>query len=471
MYQKKFVSIYFSSDRIQIVKTNSKKTAVVKFSTFGLPPEAIENHKVKDQNALTEVIKKIWEQMKLRDKTVGLVVPEFATYTKTINLPILERQELDEAVRWQAQEQLPFEKGSAILDWQIVRSNENSNVVLVTAIARDVLTGYVDAVSKAGLYPLSVETPSISLIRILNNDLKKRLVIYNGNTESILLITEGRSITGSSVLNTNDEQTILKTAMQFIYHYSQGKIEQIYVGGVSFSQDFYPQLHQNLGGIQPQLLSLPIQGITPQQLQEYLVPLSQQMQDPQAPQDEKTTNLLPPSWVKHYEDQLNTRQAWMLSLIGTSIIWAGVAAVVIAFVILSTQLNNVRNNNAAQGQINDQVVKKVDDANAVITKMHGIATYDLYPQTYINVITKAKPASVIINNYDVNLEGGTATVNGFAPTRQDLVTFKEQLEQSGEFALVEVPISSLIAEENVEFTIDLTKEVVQQKKAPPKLKL
>ncbi len=471
MYQKKFVSIYFSSSNIQVVKLNAKKTAVVKHASFALPEGIIVSHRVQDPKALSEVIKKIWEQMKIRERAVGVVVPEFSTFTKTLVLPALVDRELDEAVRWQASEQLPFEKNSAILDWKIIEDKESEKTVLVSAISNEVLTGYVDAISGAGLYPLSVETPAISLVRIISKEKKKRLIVYKGASETILLITNGQSITGSSVIGTSDEQATLSTAMQIIYHYAQGSIEEIYVGGIGFTKDFYAQLHQNFSGAEPQQISQPIQGITPQELQEYMIPISLQMQEPQAPEDEHTINLLPPSWVKHYEDQLLTKQAWNLSLVSAVVVWLCVATSLFAYALINTEQNSLSQKTSEKTPQVESITASIEETNKIIANLSGIAAYDMYPQTYINAINSAKPEAITIAKYSVNLESGTASIVGFAPTRQDVINFKDNLEKGGQFALVNIPISSLLEEENVEFSVELKKEVQQPKAVVPKLKL
>lgn len=471
MYQKKFVSIYFSSNKVQIAKLNSTKSSVVKFASYGLPQGAIANHKVQNTKLLTETIKGIWKQMNIKEKSVGIIVPEFSTFTKTLTLPNLGHSDLDEAVRWQASEILPFEKGSEILDWKIVERKENECQILISAISKDVLTGYVDAVSGSGLYPLSVETPSLSLVRVTNGENKKRLIIYQGEAETILLISHGQSIVGSSVVASKDENVVLYTAFQIVHHYSGGSVEEVYMGGINYSQSFYEQLRSQLGAIPLKQAGIPIQGLNPAELQEYLVPLSMQMQDPQSPDDELTINLLPPAWAKHYQDELIKSQAWKLSIIANILIALNLAAVLFAFVYLSAQHSSVLANSSQGTTVDQSVIDRVKEVNQLTERLSNIAESELYPQTMINALSSKDQTGITINYYKVDLEKGTAEVRGHAVLRNDLINYRNMLQESGMFESVQIPISNLVAEENIEFNITLQKEVVKQKQAVPKLKL
>src|SRR4030042_6584890 len=120
MNKNSFVSIYFTLGKLLIVKLNSSKKKVELFATIDLPPGVIQNHEVKDEKALSDVLKRVWQKLKIRERSVGIVIPEFSTFTKAMNLPRLDIGEIDEAVKWQADEYIPIEPKDMILDWKII---------------------------------------------------------------------------------------------------------------------------------------------------------------------------------------------------------------------------------------------------------------------------------------------------------------------------------------------------------------
>ena len=85
MLKKNFVSIVFSANKLQILKLNSSKKKVEKHLTIDIPDGLIVNHKVQDVDILAKLLGQVWKKAGIKEKTVGLVVPEFSTFIKTLN--------------------------------------------------------------------------------------------------------------------------------------------------------------------------------------------------------------------------------------------------------------------------------------------------------------------------------------------------------------------------------------------------
>jgi hypothetical protein len=299
--KKSFISICFYSSKLQVLQLDNKKNGVEKFASINLPKGLISNYKVRDKASLAKIVGGVWKQLGLPDKSVGLVVPEFSTFTKSVSLPKLEVKELDEAVRWQAHEFLPSSR-DIVMDWKIYKKADKVYHIMVVAISEDVLSGYVDAVSLAGLYPLVVETPSLSLVRISDGNPTGKLAIYANYGEAILAISYGEEIIGSSVIASINQDEILRTAFQMLSHYREIEVKRIEVGGPEISKklfsDLQTKLGRKVGWIKPGIV-----GMSSQQVQDFLIPISLQMKDPAEPANETTINLLPPKWAKQYQSK------------------------------------------------------------------------------------------------------------------------------------------------------------------------
>ncbi|OGM28300.1 hypothetical protein A2801_02480 [Candidatus Woesebacteria bacterium RIFCSPHIGHO2_01_FULL_41_10] len=472
MFQKSFVSIVFYPDKIQVLKLDSKRKRVVKFSQFEVPPGVIMKYRVRDQVALSKIISQVWRKMGLHDKFVGVVVPEFSTYTKTLSLPALATDEIDEAIQWQLQEFLPTAPNNVISDWKIVKRTAESIDVLVVAILRDILFGYVDAVGHAGLYPLVVETPSLSLERITGGDTGGKMILYVSSHETLLILAEGEKIVASSVVNTNKVEDTLNTATRMIEHYRHVKVEHVHIGGVALTQDLIQYLNFNLG-IPVQLISYSIAGIANGQAQDYLSAISMQLTDPAEPESERTVNLLPPGWATHYKHKLRDIRYWTLTLLASVVVWAAFLSTVIVFMLIGMQSDQLQREHAASGEEDyGSVIVEVENINKLTSKTLAITSRIVPPQVVINKIAATKPPGVTISLYDLNMESGRVTIAGVAATRGDLIALKNALEQENDFDDIEVPISSLVNEANLDFQINLNYvPVTAVKKVAPKLNI
>ena len=336
MSGKKFVSIYFTQNKLQVARVDKTQKEVELFASVDIPPGLIAEYKVKDPKALSEIVKKIWLTHTIKEKLVGLVVPEFSTFTKSIDLPQVPLVELDEAVRWEAQDFLPTEVKDSVMDWKITRKLENSYQILSVAIPKDILAGFVDAVSLAGLFPIVVETPSLSLSRISDGDATGSLVIYANVGEAILLVREGEKILGSSVVDSSNQRAVLQTAIRMIAHYETVDVKKVQVGGMEIGKELYTGLSQDLK-LPVEWMQFKAKGLDPKALQNYLIPLSLQLKDPTEPSDENSINLLPPSWVKSHRNKKLLGQIKGLVFVSSLVVLANFVVILIVFVLTPTE--------------------------------------------------------------------------------------------------------------------------------------
>lgn len=452
---KPFVSLSFSTNKIQILKLNSSKTKVDNLTTVNIPKGLVTSYRVKDKTKLAGIIKLAFSNLRIGEKSVGIVVPEFSTFTKLIRLPKLEAKELDEAARWQAQEFLPDSSKDMVMDWKIVSTGLSGNQVMIAAIDKELLSGYVDAVGLAGLYPVLVETQSLSLLRIADGSDTGKIIVYKSTDEVIVTIAMGKSVLGSTVVGVSSDELVFQTIIQMVRHYKRIKVEKIIVAGLGFSQGFYSKVQQslnvNIEGVKPRLT-----GLSNQQYQEYLIPISLQLEDPLEPKDETTINLLPPTWVKRYSNRRLKLQVWSMMTIGAVVVLGCFLAVLFVYMMLNNQLSDLKSR-ISQGNDNDlpanSVLAEVNEVNDLVNRVTSIDKISVEPQDVINKITTARPSGIKITNYSIDLDKGGIKLLGIAANRQVLIEFKNTLEEYEEFGSVSVPLQYLEAETDIEYEI------------------
>ena len=127
---------------------------------------------VTDPEALSASLRALFAEHKL-SKSVRLGVANQRISVRSFRLPLIEDpDELDTAVRFQAQENLPMPLDQAVLDHQVVSrfSNEDGTrgmEVIAVAARKDMLHTLLSAVRDAGLRPVGVDLSAFALIRAL----------------------------------------------------------------------------------------------------------------------------------------------------------------------------------------------------------------------------------------------------------------------------------------------------------------
>jgi len=458
MLKKSFVSISFATpSKIQVVKLTSNKKSVQKHFSVDLPEGIIVNLKVVNEEALGKILKEVWKKVGLREKSVGIIIPESSTYTKLLTLPKLPSAELDEAVRWQAYEYLPHKKDDLILDWKIINEQNEEIKVLVVAVLKEVLGGYVRSAHFADLFPLVVETPSLSLVRFSDEKELGSLFIHESDGIAIIIISQGQSIAGSSSLKGDNQEEILKVAYQMIKHYKEVPVERVVVGGSNITSELVDKLKQTLG-IEPVFIKQAVTGVDASLFQEYMIPISLQLKDPEEPADETTVNLLPLELVKKYEREKIKHQIWSLSLFVSLSVWISFFTTLGVYLFIGMQIKSIRQEDVLK-QIppeKAEYISQVEEINKISTKVLSVTFSQVYPETIINAISEARPIGVNILRYRISLETGAIELIGNSQTRELLIDFKDNLEENIDFSLVHIPISSFEKESNLDYVADFS---------------
>lgn len=458
MVKRSYVSLSFASPKkLQLAQLSSDKKKIKKSLTLDIPPGLIKDSRVQDTHALAALLKGIWKKMGLKEKSVGIVVSESATFTKTLKLPKLPTAELDEAISWQASDFLPVKASEVVMDWKLVKEDKEGSLVLVVSITKDILKGYVSAAAQAGLLPLVVETPSLGLSRFLEGEKGGHLIVYGNFDEVLLIVSEGRKIVGSSVVSIAEVDEIVKNAARMVRHYSDIKVVKVSIGGPLISQDIAKRLQDNLK-VPVEWIKTKVTGLEPIKIQEYLIPISLQLKDPARPADETTVNLLPPELVTKYDKERMKLQIWSLTLLVSLIVWISFFATLGVYLFFVQQVEDHKSENILNNIPPEQaqVIEEINEINAVSASVLKISAQTIAPQTILNLISDAKPTDVSLLRYRIDLDTGAIDVIGTAATRQSLIDFKDSLEETTDFSLVQIPLTSFEKESDLQFSATFT---------------
>ncbi len=157
--------------------TVNGRLTVLRAAVSPLAPGIVRDGEVTDVEALADALKSFFSTHKL-GKRVRLGVANQRIVVRTIELPPLPPgPELDAAVRFQAQENIPMPLDQAVLDYQSLGlvdtdQGERLRVVLVAA-RRDMIERMLAAARGAGLRPEGIDLSAFAMIRALGPGLSE----------------------------------------------------------------------------------------------------------------------------------------------------------------------------------------------------------------------------------------------------------------------------------------------------------
>lgn len=153
--------------------SSNGSTHVAASAVYPLRPGVFHEGEVIDPDGLVAALKDLYSSHKL-SKRVRVGVGNQRVIVRTLRLPAIEDpKEMEAAIRFQAQEQIPMPLDHAVLQHQVVggvpaQEGTGPQVdVVVIAARRDMITSLVEPLRRAGLEPAGIDLSAFGMIRAL----------------------------------------------------------------------------------------------------------------------------------------------------------------------------------------------------------------------------------------------------------------------------------------------------------------
>lgn len=149
-------------------------TQLGKTAIAPLPAGVVQDGEIVDSGAVTEALRRLFAEQGL-SRRVRLGVANQRVVVRALRLPAIDDpKELEEAVRFQAEEKIPMPLEQAVLDHRVVggvpalEGGPPQIDVLVVAARRDMIEAALKPVQDAGLEAVGADLSAFGLIRALD---------------------------------------------------------------------------------------------------------------------------------------------------------------------------------------------------------------------------------------------------------------------------------------------------------------
>ena len=158
--------------RVAQVKQSGSGYVLTAYGRGDVPMGAVAEGEIVDVAAVSSAIKDVWRRAGIRSKIVCTGVSNQRVIVRLIDLPFMERAELQSAIQYQAQDYIPMAVEDSILDFQIIGdymtpSDEHMMEVLLVAAHREMIANTVSAVEGANLKLAKIDVSSFATVRAL----------------------------------------------------------------------------------------------------------------------------------------------------------------------------------------------------------------------------------------------------------------------------------------------------------------
>jgi len=191
------IGLDIGSQTIKIIELSGDKNKHLKAAGAVSLSFEIDIANLKDEktmSSLAQVIKKLASDAKISGKRVNIAIPESKVFTRVLKFPLLTDQEIDSAVKWEAEEYIPIPIEEAVIQHQIIDRRESSSppqaLVLLVAAPKTLAENYIKIVDMAGFDVESAENSLTALNRNLSLSDKTVVIVDIGASSSDIAISQ-----------------------------------------------------------------------------------------------------------------------------------------------------------------------------------------------------------------------------------------------------------------------------------------
>jgi len=198
---KNYIGLDIGNTSVKVAQLKKTKKGVL-FEKLALEP-LFPNGKpddVSEINASVKVsaIKRCLDKANITAKNAISAVSGESIIVRYIPLPEMSETELKNALRWEAEEYIPFRMDEVNIDSMILGKNlieEGKIDVLLVSATKELINGHINILKDAGLYPVIVDIASFALLNCYEYNYKP------SSDEASALISIGSDVTSITVFN------------------------------------------------------------------------------------------------------------------------------------------------------------------------------------------------------------------------------------------------------------------------------
>jgi type IV pilus assembly protein PilM len=188
-----------SSVKLVELEPSSGGYRMTRFGYASVAPEAIVQGSFMNASAITDAVREAYESGGFKSKDVASSVSGHSVIVKQISLPSQSQSELDETIKWEAEQYIPFDINEVHLDYQIIRNEpvDGQMDVLLVAAKKDLIDDYVNVIGDAGLNLAIMDVDAFALGNLYEFN-------YEPSQDSaVALVDIGASVININVMNGN----------------------------------------------------------------------------------------------------------------------------------------------------------------------------------------------------------------------------------------------------------------------------
>lgn len=212
-----FFGIDIGNHSIRVVELENitRKPTLVTFGSAPTPSGVIGSENEEHRRALANAIKALAKETHVNTSNVVAALPETSVFSRLLKFPKLDEKKLEEAIYWQAKQDLPVPVDEVRISWTVIGESfaqDGSQQWDVLRVAAPIIlvNQYVEILKLANLNPIALETEAIAMVRAMNyiqDEASTILFDFGSNSVEVAIMKKGNLLFSQTIAIGSDMLT------------------------------------------------------------------------------------------------------------------------------------------------------------------------------------------------------------------------------------------------------------------------
>lgn len=192
---KDFFGLDIGTNGVRIVElsgTGARKNLRA-YGSAPLGPGLAQSDSRLDMQKLASTIQELKKQAGISTNNVVSAIPGVSVFNATVKLPPMSQSELEKAIKYQAEQNIPVKIDEVKYDYEIIREDPETKelTIMIIAATKSKVNQTLELLQMAGLNVLALETSTVAMARSLSRaDIPVAMILDVGAMTSEIAIIE-----------------------------------------------------------------------------------------------------------------------------------------------------------------------------------------------------------------------------------------------------------------------------------------
>lgn len=198
------LDIGFKSVKAMQLEPHNKGYQVAGYGVNSFNEQAVKNGVIVDYETLAQSINELFSSKlvgQITTRRAAFSVPASKTFSRILNLPLLAKKDLSDAIRLEAEQYIPLPIDELYIDFSIISKTAKDMQVLVVAIPKKIVDSYLNLASILNLEVVVMESTISSTNRLFRytdqHNVPSVLIDFGSVSADITVYDDNLQVTGT----------------------------------------------------------------------------------------------------------------------------------------------------------------------------------------------------------------------------------------------------------------------------------